>query len=425
LQSGENALTIFELFIKEKQLFLDNCTQCGLCAEECPILPFTDFSEISSQEIQKGVFEYIESGMPNQGAYTKAFACMECFKCTTDVCPEDLNPMLINEIIKGEYISKGLAPSTFSDSGKADSAHRILAGVQASEDDYKRILIPSDKQKAEYVFFPGCNVYYQPEKILNALDILDAIGDDYAFLPGLEHCCGDNHLFYGDVRKGSTKSNNFLDAVLKYQPKAVLLWCPTCLCRFDKYISPSNAIPFEVLSFPKYLSENMNRLSLTDSSSVTVTLHEACKSAYTGLDLYGPRDVLQRLPGVKLIEMEHCGSDTICCGSGAACWFPDSCGQIRDSRLQEAAETGAQILATVCHYCGQTFVDQEAHYNFSVTNYVNLVAKAMGIHREDKFRQYKLWGDIDLIIEDAGKRIAELPYGGKRVIEVLEAVFKK
>jgi hypothetical protein len=43
---------------------------------------------------------------------------------------------------------------------------------------------PTDKQHARYVLFPGCNVYFQPELILNALDIMDAVGDDYAFVPG-------------------------------------------------------------------------------------------------------------------------------------------------------------------------------------------------------------------------------------------------
>ena len=31
------------------------------------------------------------------------------------------------------------------------------------------------------------------------IDIMDAIGDDYAFLPGLDHCCGDNFMFLGDI----------------------------------------------------------------------------------------------------------------------------------------------------------------------------------------------------------------------------------
>lgn len=419
-------MTILDHYGKEKQRFMENCSQCGICAEECPILPLTNISEISSQDIQEGVFNFMDSGIPNQRAYTKAFACMECFKCTAEMCPEGLNPMLINELIKGEYISKGLAPSAFSDSKQADSAHRILASVQVSPVDCKRIFTSSKKKDVRYVFFPGCNVYFQPEKILNALDILDAIGDEYAFLPGLDYCCGDNHLFFGDISTGSTRADDLIAAIMGFHPEAVLLWCPTCQCRFDKYISPSKDIPFNVLSFPQYLSKNMDKLPLTDAAAGTVTLHEACKSAYTGLDLQGPRNVLQQLPGVTLKEMKHHGSNSVCCGSGAICWFPDSCSQIRESRLQEAAQTGTKKLVTVCHYCSQTFAANEALYDFSITNYVNLVADAIGIHRVDKFKQYTLWGDIDLILKDVDdNNIEELPFDKERIIEVLQSVFKK
>ena len=107
-------MTLLDLYIDEKSRFLDNCTQCGLCAKGCPILPYTDVSESSSRSIQKGVFDFMDHGIPNQRAYIKAFACMECFKCTEGMCPADLNPMLVNEIIKGEYISRGLTVSGFS-----------------------------------------------------------------------------------------------------------------------------------------------------------------------------------------------------------------------------------------------------------------------------------------------------------------------
>jgi len=54
-------VTILDRYVKEKQRFLENCTQCGLCAKGCPILPYTDVSEISSRDIQKGVFDFMES----------------------------------------------------------------------------------------------------------------------------------------------------------------------------------------------------------------------------------------------------------------------------------------------------------------------------------------------------------------------------
>ena len=416
-------MSILDHFNKEKQRFLENCIQCGLCAEGCPILPYTDISEISSQDIQEGVFEFMDSGIPNHMAYTKAFACMECFKCTADMCPEDLNPMLVNELIKVEYISKGLATTAYSDARQPDSDHRVLASVQVSGSDYSRITTSSGKPKARYVFFAGCNVYFQPEKILNALDIMDAIGDDYAFLPGLDYCCGGNQLFMGEVDEGIKRAEELVETIAGFQPETAVLWCPTCQCRFDNTIAPDMDIPFKILSFPQYLAANMNKLPLTRAAAGTVTLHEACKSAYTGVDRDGPREVLRQLPGVTLKEMKHHGRETVCCGSGAVCWFPQSCARIRKKRLQEAAQTGAERLVTVCHYCNQTFAAEEGHYDFSVTNYVNLVAEAMGIRREDKFKKYTLWGNLERILRDAENHIAESPYDSERIIEVLQAVF--
>lgn len=156
-------------FEKERQRFLDKCIQCGLCSDVCPILPYTDISTLSSEEIQENVYEFIKNSTQNQQASTKAFACMECFKCTTDICPEELDPMLINELIKREYFSRGLAEKPkFGDQQEPESTHRVLASAQVSASDYKRITSPSNKQHARCVFFPGCNVYFQPEKILNA-----------------------------------------------------------------------------------------------------------------------------------------------------------------------------------------------------------------------------------------------------------------
>ena len=86
-------------------------------------------------------------------------------------------------------------------------------------------------------------------------------------------------------------------------------------------------------------------------------------------------------------------------------------------------QTGADCLVTVCHYCSQTFVSVESRYDFQITSYVNLVASAMGIRREDKFRKYTLWANLNRILEDAGTHIAALPFKKKRIVEVLQQVF--
>lgn len=416
-------MAVLEHYHNEKQRYIDNCIQCGLCARECPILPLTDLGEASSQEIQESVYEFMDNGTLDQKAYTKAFACMECFKCTADVCPQDLNPMLVNEIIKGEYIARGLATEAYSDPGSADSSHRVLASIQTTRDEYTRITTTSSQKRSRYVFFPGCNVYFQPEKLLNAMDLMDAVGNDWAFLTGLDNCCGDCHFFTGAVEDGAKTAEKLVASIADFQPEAVIFWCPTCHCRLEKGVAPALDIPFNIMSFPQYLAANMDKLPLTEAAAGTVTLHEACKSAYTGVDTDGPRDVLRRAPGVTLIEMEHHGRDTMCCGSGAIAWFPESCSRVFQDRLKEAGQTGADRLITVCHYCNQVFLAEEESYDFEVDSYVNLVAEAIGLKREDKFKKYKHWGNIDRILDDVGEHINSLPFEKKRIVEVLNAFF--
>lgn len=121
--------------------------------------------------------------------------------------------------------------------------------------------------------------------------------------------------------------------------------------------------------------------------------------------------------------MEHHGKNTKCCGSGAICWFPESCAPFRESRLQEAAKTGAERLVAVCHYCGQIFAAEEERFDFSVTNYVSLVAEALGVKRDDKFKIYTHWGNLDRIIKDADEHISASHFDKERIIEVLKAIF--
>ncbi|MCG8684074.1 MAG: (Fe-S)-binding protein [Desulfobacterales bacterium] len=420
-------MNLFNFYNEEKKTFLDQCVQCGLCSDECPILCYTDINKIPTQKIQEAVYNCIDVGGFSKIAYIKAFACMECFKCTADICPENLNPMLINELIKGQFhTAGGLSDSFFVDSRQSDSPQRLISSVQISELEYQRITTPTPVKNVEYLFFPGCNVYFQPEKILNALDIMDTIGDEYAFLPGLDNCCGDNHLFYGFQKDGSCIAENLITTFRQYNPVTVVLWCPTCHCRIEKYISSYMDIPFEVVSFPQYLSKKMKKLPLNKAAEKrVVTLHEPCKSAYTGIDVSGPRQVLSQLPGIEVREMEHHGVNTMCCGSGAVCWYPESFEKIQNKRFREAEQTGAKQVVTVCHFCNQSFSAKEANFDFEIVNYVSLVAELLGIFREDKYKTYTQLNDLKLILDDIGSRIESSPFDREKIINALQSTFIK
>jgi Fe-S oxidoreductase len=412
-----------QFYTEEKKRIIDTCKECGVCAKKCPIIRHTDLKNMSPKDIQVDIKTYLQDGKPHKTAFARAFSCMECFKCVDNCCPEGLNPLLVNEIIKWEYRKNKIVETPYGDPRATDSSHRVIACIQLPSDQYYKITTPSQNDCARYVFFAGCNVYFQPEKILTCLDLMDLVAEDYAFVPGLDYCCGNVHIFYGSIGKAQKTSRQLVEKLSAYSPEAVIFWCPTCLCRFEKTISPTTELPFTMMSFPQFLAKHIKGLPFEKEIRNTVTLHEACKAAFTGVDLNGTREVLQHIPGIKLVEMPRHGENTVCCGSGAEDHFQNSFEAIRDERMMEASETKADVLVDVCHHCHNVFVDKEDRYSYSVRNYVSLVAEALGIDREDRFKKYKQMKDLDTLLEDIDTRMEKLPFTREQIMKAVKNIF--
>ena len=410
-----------EHFISEKQRMIEECIECGLCAEVCPIISKTSLKDMPSTEIQRQLKTCLELDEPNETAHTRAFSCMECFGCIENVCPVDLNPFITNLIARQVYRQNGWYAPEYSLPNDHQYANRIIASVQVSPDEYHRIFTPSPAGKAKAVFFPGCNVYTQPEKVLNALDILDLAGEKIAFVPGLEYCCGNAPLGYGVLRDSEALFSALIEKVSEYEPEVLILWCPTCQCQLEKIIKPILDLPFDFITLTQYLTNRVTLPPFREKMNVKITLHEACKSAFTGLDLVGPRTLLNKIDGLELVEMQRHGKETSCCGSGAATYFKDAMQSILNERMIEAESTGADLLVDVCHYCHYLFSVDEDHYPFSTKNYIQILAEAYGIRREDRMLKWRRLKDINRIMEDAETFIKTSPFPRNLVQSVLEA----
>ena len=418
--------TLSHQFLAERQHILDNCTRCGLCVQTCKIVPYTPLKEFLPRTIQEEAFRFLQTGEEGKSVFQRTWSCMQCFGCVKDVCPQDLNPMHFIELLRWEYARQGRTVISESDLGSPNALQRIMASLQTTEAEFSRICTRSPVRHTKYLFFPGCNVYFQPEKILTALDVLAQISEDIAFVPGLDFCCGNAQIYTGSLEKASAASAALLETLCAYDPTEVIVWCPTCHCRFATTLSQSGGLPFRVRSFAQFVAEHIESLPLQECHpQMNVTLHEACKSAYLGIDLTGPRQILQQLPGVTLREMPRHGVNTSCCGSGAIDGFPQSFEKVRDERLQEASQTAADILVDVCHYCHDVFSREAHRYPYNMVNYVTLLGKAMGIVREDRFQKYVQWGDIDRIWQDVQPSAAWSPYSLEQLKSTIEQVFLK
>ncbi len=381
-------MKLTDFYENEKKKIINDCILCGNCVRYCRVMEYTGNTETPA-DIQKSIVDHLKNGTElSSGAKLKTDACMRCFGCLDVKCPIETTSTTINEIVDRERHLKDADPF-----GEIDNypVHEELARKGCSDEEYARITTEKIDEDAEIVFFPGCNVYKQPDKLLNALTILDEIGTKYSFLPGMKNCCGwTERARYGDADSLQTDATKLMNKIEDLKAKKVVFWCPTCLCvlesRIDKFYKPE----FEYETFGQYIFKNIDKLSFPEAKPATVTVHEPCKTAYMGIDLEdnSVRKLLESIPGTKLVEMEHHGSDTMCCGCDAVYNMFEVGDKVSVERLKEADATGADFMIDVCHNCHWLLKPCQKNHDelsnvFEIVNYSTYITDAMGKGRKD------------------------------------------
>lgn len=359
--------------------------------------------------------------MPEKAVQERSRLCNECYKCVTDTCPEGLDPMRINQLLRGLLHKEGIVPRPFIPPSDPQSNERIIAALLTTEEEYKRITTPTVRGKGSVLFFSGCNIYYQPDLLLTALDVLDKITDDWVFLPGMDLCCGNNYDSAGRLADGHDALQELAGSLEDADVEMVALWCPTCSARFHH-----DGSDLPVISFARFMADRLPGLLDKDRTPVPVTLQEACKAGYLGLDPGAPRELLELVSGSPVMEMPRHGKETVCCGWSLHLWQPDAGDENRRQRLAEALATGAETLVTVCHGCQWIMDTDRDDADISVVNYVRLMGEVLGIHHEERFREVREAGDLEkamgVIHRAMGKGFDQLPFSQERIREAVESL---
>jgi Fe-S oxidoreductase len=79
-----------------------------------------------------------------------------------------------------------------------------------------------------------------------------------------------------------------------------------------------------------------------------------------------PRQLLAKVAGLTLSEMEAHGRNSLCCGGGGGRIWMDTpqAERFSDIRLEQARATGAQVLVTSCPYCITNFEESRLNLEY-------------------------------------------------------------
>jgi len=126
-------------------------------------------------------------------------------------------------------------------------------------------------------------------------------------------------------------------------------------------------VNFEVVHISQYLTELVDegRLELSGTYEKKVTYHDPCYLGRHNGIYNEPRDILDKISGLELIEMVDFRKGSLCCGGGGGrIWMDTPRGErFSDLRLEQAKEVGADVLVTACPYCITNF--EESRLNLA------------------------------------------------------------
>lgn len=373
-------------FAREQGLYA--CVQCGKCTGGCPMAMK---SKLNPRSL---IYRILIAGNGfDLDGRDELWDCTTCSTCTSR-CPKQVNPMEAIVAMRSAFVEKGRVhpnvktalESTFRQ-GNPLTMPRSDRGAWA-----KDLQVKSAAEGVEYLYYVGCTPSYDPrvQKVSRAMvKVMQAAGVDFGILGNDETCCasevrrlGEAGLFEAMVEENQT--------ILKETGiKKMFTTSPHCFNTFKNDHPKIESVPqagVEVKHYTEVLAGQMKNgnLKFTSAFEKKVTYHDPCYLGKHNGIFDEPRAVLGNIPGVTLLEMDRSREKSLCCeGGGGRMWLEGTNPGIRlaQQRIQEALDSGAEVLATACPFCLLTLEEAAKHLNaeekLRVMDIVEITAQAL------------------------------------------------
>ncbi|GIW39540.1 MAG: hypothetical protein KatS3mg076_0117 [Candidatus Binatia bacterium] len=415
-QDLENATTFGVSYINQftwKQILdMYSCTECGRCSSQCPatysgkllaprqlLLDLRDYLYAHEDEMLRlGKGNGETPATVGENIVGERLILDEVlWACTTCRACEEACPVMIEYVDKIVDMRRHLVqeearfPAELTRLFKSLETQGNPWGIDATRrgEWAEGLDIPTlaDKPDAEYLFFVGCAGSFDDRnrKTTVALaKILKKAGVDFAILGVEEPCNGETARRLGNEYLFQSMAQFAVETFRNYGVKKIITNCPHCFNTFrNEY--PQFDGHYEVVHAAELVARLLaeGKLRLKENGNRVVTYHDSC---YLGRynDIYEPpREILRRLPGVLLREMERSRRTGMCCGAGGGrMWVEEEPTQrVNVRRVEQALETKPDVVAVACPYC-MTMIDdglkaKDMEGKVRALDLVELVAEAL------------------------------------------------
>jgi Fe-S oxidoreductase len=271
------------------------------------------------------------------------------------------------------------------------------------------------QHRSEAIYHTGCRTAYDPKmwKVArSSISLMQKAGIDIGIAGAKEKCCGGRIYQMGYKADFLQQAKNNMERIKQSGAKTLVTGCAECYHAFkvlyDKFELKGD---LEVLHTTEYFARLIQegKLELKKKIDLRIAYHDPCHLGRLGepyihwkgkqipghirlfdppkefrRGTYGvydpPREVLKRIPGMKLMEMARTKEYAWCCGAGGGVKEnnPEFARWTAKERIKEAESTGAKAIVTACPGCEKNFSEaiKDMGNTLKVYDVVELIDKA-------------------------------------------------
>ena len=259
--------------------------------------------------------------------------CTSCKLCFS-TCPSELR---LEEIMRyRRYLRepKGSHRDVFK-----------LAGRLAAQTDVSGWLKDvKTNPDSEIAYFPGCGPIFDILLMRDtnysgaaqaAVKVMNKLGIEPDVIYG---CCGHDLYYSGGLDEFEAVKEKLQE---RLKGKKIIVGCAEC------YQMLKNVYGADVQHFSEFLEEKCPELPKIDKKT---TFHDPCRLGRYNQVYDAPRAVIEKAS--DFTEMEHAREEALCCGVSSWLNCNKQSRDLREQRIREALNTGAEIMVTSCTKCG-------------------------------------------------------------------------
>jgi len=265
------------------------------------------------------------------------YQCPTCNACS-ETCAYDLDNVAFYEALRAELVDAGCGLEAHVPMNKAmvELLNPYQRDNKLKEDWLKTLdfkVKDATTEKADVLYFVGCTAALTPDiqaVAINTAKVLKKLGVDFSVFGEHEVCCGSVAMRTGDRKAFNIVETKNYELIKNAGVKTIITSCAGC--------------------------------------------YRTLKGVYEE-----PRELLIKM--ANLTEMKTIKQNAKCCGAGGGVkkGFPELSLEIAKSRVEEAEETGADYIVSICPFCYRNLSDGiiAVNSNMKMVDLLELIDQAL------------------------------------------------